>query len=256
VSRSQQVRRNDHSGHNRRLAAILGFMAAFLMTIGIAANPAAAAPSQTRQPAASGSVLSALKVSLPTLRFSSSSEVQFRSGVTKLSAGQCSAIRAAMQRAHAAPMAKCEIGIGIVVRPVKSAQASVQGITPASGTWYTYEEQATACWGDNAIWNGPNSSASCHVEGYFGISDEFASNGHWLNLHWENPYHATSLGFSISKTWSGVTGNNTADMVVGQNVNYSAPKGAQAGTAEIRIYNAVCQGYYTCESASAWWQST
>jgi hypothetical protein len=197
-----------------------------------------------------------MHISFPVLRFKPSSRAQFGSAVTKLSAAQCSSLKAAMNQADAPAAAKCEIEVDVVLHPVKSAQTDALAATPASGTWYTYEEQATACWRDNAIWNGPNSSASCRDEGYFGITDQFATNGHWLNLHWENPYAATSIGFTLNKTWAGVTGNNTDDMTVGDNYNWYEPKNIETGTAELRIYNGVCDGYYTCESASAWWQHT
>lgn len=236
----------------RRLSAISALVAASLMAIGLAAKPASAAAAHPAGPAASPAGPATAKAVIPSLQFNSSARVQYRSGAVAIPAAQCSAIRTAMKRAHETAIPKCEIGIGLAVWPVRNARASAQA-APASGTWYTYEEQATACFGDNAIWNGPNGSFSCS-EAYFGMSDQFATNGHWLNLHWENPYFATTKGFGLSKTWSGVTGNNTADMVVGDNYNYTYPLGS--GTAELRIYNAVCQNYYTCESASAWWQHT
>ena len=263
MSVSRQVSGKSSLGHRRqRLSVIAALVAALLMAIGIAANPALAATARTAHPAIPSSQTanpssgpSAVKIPLPSFRFSDSAKVQYKSGAVNLSTAQCAAIRAALQRAHAGPMNACRVAVGVVLRRVNSVQDSAPQATSASGTWYTFEEQATTCWGDNtALWNGPNGSASCK-EGYFGISDEFASNGSWLNLHWENPYFATTTDkITLTREWVGVSGNNTADMTVGDDYNYSDLLGT--GSAGLRIYNGACGVDYVCEQAQAWWTST
>jgi hypothetical protein len=229
--------------------------AALFMVIGFAANPAVASSARAAHSAGSDAALTPHSSSaLRALKTAQSSAVQHSARVVKLSAAQCSAAKAAIQRADptAAPMKKCEIGIGLTLRPVKHAGVrSNSRVSP--DTWYTYTEQATGCFGDAARLGGPTSSFSCTAEGYVGITDAFATNGSWLNLHWETPYHYASTGFGFTQTWLGVTGNNTSYMVVGNNWDWSEFLIGD-GSMELRIYNWPCGGLSVCVSADTYWQ--
>lgn len=235
-----------HHG-KRGLGTIAASAAALLMALGLAASPAVAAPAA--HPAASHTPLT-VKIhsfSLSSLKISLSPGVQRRTEVVKLSAAQCAILRNTMRRAHggAAAMKKCEIGVGITARSA--------GPQVADG-WQDFYAQATACFGDQAIFGGPTNSASCTAEGYTGIEEEFAGNGSWMNLHWETPYYYASQKFSFTRDWLGVTGNNSTYMVVGDNWDYSSPIEG-TGTMELRIYNQYCdRGAYMCFVAAAYWQ--
>jgi hypothetical protein len=223
---------------------------ALLAIFTLSANPAFATSGHAAAAAAQPAPLT-VRVAAPRPQSVTRTGIEHQSEVAALPTAECAAFKTALQKAHGGSTAKCEVGIGLVTRSVSGARVSGHAV-PASGTWYTYEEQATACFGDQATWNGPNSSYSC-AEGYVGMSDEFAWNGDWINLHWENPYYASTKGYGFTRTWYGVTGNNTPDMTVGDNFNYTYLLGT--GTMELRIHNSTCPGY-VCESAQAWWQHT
>jgi hypothetical protein len=241
----------------RELGTIAAAAAVLFMAIGLAASPAGAATTQVTHLATSNAASSTVKLHsfLPTLKFTKSAGVQHSAEVVQLSAAQCRAAQAALKLAQpgAAPMKKCEIGIGLVVRLVShTAVRSNRAMSPDT-TWYTYNEQATGCFGDSAILTGPTNSFSCTAEGYVGISDQFATNGSWLNLHWETPYDYASTGFGFSQTWIGVSGNNTSYMVVGNNWNWSEFIIGD-GTMQLRIYNWPCGGLSVCVSPATYWQ--
>jgi hypothetical protein len=219
------------------------------MGIGLAANPAFAASAPAGHAAPSVNLHSFL----PSLKISRSPGVQHSVTMVKLSPAQCRIARAEIRRAQpeSAPMRKCEIGVGVTVRAV-SHRTIRSKMTPAV-TWTTYNETATGCFGDSAILRGPTSSFSCTAEGYVEISAQFATNGSWLNLHWETPEQYASTGFGFSLTWLGVSGNNTSYMVVGGNWNWSEFI-IGSGTMELRIYNWPCGGQDVCVSPDTYWQ--
>jgi hypothetical protein len=173
-------------------------------------------------------------------------KAQHQSTVVKLSPAQCQAAKAAHTRMNsdAIPMKKCEIGVGLALRPASGSRTISDG-------WYTYTGQLTACWGDQAHWGGKNGSFTCG-EGYIQLTYQFATNGSWLNLHWESPGDAATRTFSLSETWQGVTGNNTSYMVPGANWNWGDVTGS--GTVELRAYNRPCGGFKVCATAAAYWQ--
>jgi hypothetical protein len=215
-----------------------------VMAVGATAQASSAvsarpgATSHAIMPTAKGrTVLSSLKAA--------PAKAQHQAAVVKLSPAQCQAAKAALPRMNpdAAPMKKCEIGIGLALRPVSGS--------PISAGWYTYTEQLTACWGAGAYWGGKNGSFSC-AEGYIQLTYQFATNGSWLNLHWESAGSATSPTFSLTKTWQGVTGNNTSSMVPGADWNWGDLLGS--GTVELRAYNRPCGGFKVCATAAAYWQ--
>jgi hypothetical protein len=172
---------------------------------------------------------------------------QHQATTLSLSPAQCQAAKAALARTDpaAAPMKKCEVGIGIALSPV--------GASPALAGWYTYTLKTTACWGAGAYWGDKNGSFSC-AEGFIQMTYQFATNGSWLNLHWIDPNSGTSPTFSLTKTWQGVGGNNTSNMAVGVNWNWGDLLGS--GTVELRAYNKPCGGFKVCATAVAYWHGT
>jgi hypothetical protein len=237
--------------HGKRgLGTIAASAAVLFVGIGLAASPAFA----TSAPAAHGTRSAMnLRSFLPSFKVSQSSGTQHSIETVRLSAAQCRIARAEIRRAQpdAAPMKKCEIGIGIAVRVV--GHRTVRPIMSPAVTWTTYNETATGCFGDSAILSGPNSSFSCTAEGYVELTDQFATNGSWLNLHWETPEQYASTGFGFSRTWLGVSGNNTSYMVVGGNWDWSEFI-IGSGTMELRIYNWPCGGQDVCVSPDTYWQ--
>jgi hypothetical protein len=150
---------------------------------------------------------------------------------------------------------KCEIGIGIIARSVGHATVRSNAPAATASSWQDFYAQAIACFGDPATFSPPNNSASCTGEGYVGIQESFAGNGSWMNLHWETPIHYASQGFSFTKTWIGVGGNNTTHMSVGDNWDYTSPIVGQASM-QLRIWNNYCNGGASmCFKTSAYWQT-
>jgi hypothetical protein len=258
VSPRRQVKDSILGNNKLGLAAIAASAVVAFVGIGLAAGPALAAPARVALPVASHAAPASAKSSsfaLPVMRMDQASAVQHSAEVMPLSASQCRVARADVLRAQpgAAPMQKCEIGIGLVVHRVSHTVVRPHGINSPAVTWYTYNEKATGCFGDSAILSGPTNSFSCTAEGYVGISDQFATNGSWLNLHWETPYDYASTGFGFSQTWMGVSGNNTSYMVVGNNWNWSEFIIGD-GTMQLRIYNWPCGGLDVCISPATYWQ--
>jgi hypothetical protein len=224
--------------------------AALLITIGTVAGPATAASAGATGPGASHVALPAVQghlVALPALKFNRPGAVQHATEIVKLSAAQCRSAR------DVAPMKKCEIGFGIMMRPAPVLTAA----TAAATHWETLDEEVTACFGDSANLHGPNNSFSCTAEGYVGFNDEFATNGSWLNLHWVTPIHyASSPGFSFTQTWIGDSGNNTEKMSVGNNWDWGESF-IGSGTMQLRVwYEAHCGSAWqvVCTQWAAYWQ--
>jgi hypothetical protein len=237
--------------HGKRgLGTIAASAAVLFMGIGLAAGPAFAASAPAVH--AAPSVVN-LRSFLPALKISRSPGVQHSVETVRLAPAQCRIARAEIRRAEpeSAPMKKCEIGIGLTVRAV--GHRTARSNANPDVTWYTYNETATGCFGDSAVLGEPNNSFSCTAEGYVEISDQFATNGSWLNLHWETPEQYASTGFGFSRTWLGVTGNNTSYMVVGGNWDWSEFI-IGSGTMELRIYNWPCGGLNVCVSPDTYWQ--
>jgi hypothetical protein len=221
----------------RKLGALAASAASLLiMLVGVAASPALAAPA-------------------PAVHLASP-PVQSRINVVHLAAAQCRDLGKAIRQTQpgAAPMKKCEIGTAVFVQPIGRTTSHSGAAAAAASSWQDFYAYAIDCFGDTPVWNAPSNSASCEDEGYVGLQEEFAGNGSWMNLHWINPTHYASQKFSFTKTWQGVSGNNTTKMTTGDNWDYSSPIEG-TGSMELRIVNYYCHGGASmCFVAEDWWQ--
>ena len=177
----------------------------------------------------------------------SPARAQHQATAVKLSPGQCQTTNVAQGTDSGSVLIQqCESGVDVVP---SSADASPN----VAAAWGTVTFTVTACWGAGAYFGGKNGSFSCS-EGFVQMTYELATNGSWLNLHWIDPKWGTSPSFSLTKTWQGVSGNNSNYLATGVNWNWSDLLGS--GTVELRAFSKPCGGFVVCATTIAYWQGT
>jgi hypothetical protein len=229
----------DRGGNSRHLRRFIwrqlsvGIMLFGLLAMlpAVTSNPAfAASRTGTPPPVHASSLI--LKVP------SASNPIAETARVVHLSNARCAILKQAIARAHhAVPKNDCVVGLGLSLRRVGASPLRT-GPTAAGSTtqWFTYQEKATSCWFDPAIWGPKNNSFSCG-EGSVTLTAYYEFDGVKAYEVRGAPVctHGYAPTFGIGVTRCGNTGNGSADVAIGANWDWSQAM-LGGGTGWMTIY--------------------